>query len=233
MDIQCPHCFSYLNIREVVARCTECKELINKPKTNNMKATLDNFLVKWEGNNPLWKDLIEWLNKDINNNLFSGDMEERHYGRIEGKIRCRELHRLIDATNTPIITLEQWKELLTKTETMNNFKNGDKVFVAPYGWCEYCHTSVNVGKEIIKQGCNHYEVDTTLVSFTEYKLEGFTQERPFVPEVGKMYFFWDKPMLKQRKVFVSFYKGEGNAEMPYMMDNGTCYQHISETNPLL
>ena len=39
MDIQCNNCQSYLNIREVVTRCTECKELL-KPKTNNMTTKL-------------------------------------------------------------------------------------------------------------------------------------------------------------------------------------------------
>jgi hypothetical protein len=232
MDIRCPHCKAYLNIREVVTRCTECKKLI-KPKTNNMKATLDNFLVKWDGNNPIWKELIEWLNKDTNNNLFSGDMEDRYYGRIEGKRRCPMVYQLNDVINIPIITLEQWKELLTKTETINNFKEGDKVFVAPYGWCEYCHTSVNVGKEIIKQGCNHYEVDTTLVSFTEYKLEGFTQERPFTPEVGKNYFFWNKGTLETAVVGWGMYVGKSNDELKPYIFGSLAFSFCSDKNPLL
>jgi hypothetical protein len=151
MDIQCNKCQSYLNIREVVTRCTECKELI-KPKTKNMK---------------------------------------------------------------------------------NNFKKGDNVFVAPYGWCEYCHTSVNVGKEIIKQGCNHYEVDTTLVSFTEYKLEGFTQERPFEPKIGEKYFFWNDETINDDCVGYGRLKQiSNNINFPYFF--GTKYfQFCSETNPLL
>ena len=33
-DIQCPHCLSYINAREIVTRCTECGENIyEKPKT--------------------------------------------------------------------------------------------------------------------------------------------------------------------------------------------------------
>jgi hypothetical protein len=234
MDIQCNNCQSYLNIREVVTRCTECKELI-KPKIKNMKATLDNFLVKWDGNNPLWKELIEWLNKDINNNLFSGDMEERHYGRIEGKIRCRELHRLIDATNTPIITLEQWKELLTKTEKMNNFKNGDKVFVAPYGWCEFIKYGVE-GLCVVRNGFKSLDVDFPLVSFTEYTLQGFTQERPFEPVVGQMYYFWDDNMLAAKRVICGFYKGYGSVDFPYSVQHSSIsinYQHISDKNPLI
>jgi hypothetical protein len=198
-----------------------------------MKATLDNFLVKWDGNNPLWKELIEWLNKDTNNNLFSGDMEDRYYGRIEGKRRCLEPHRSIDVINILIITLEQWKELLTKTEKMNNFKNGDKVFVAPYGWCEYCHESVNVGKVVVKYKFIYHEVDIFLVSFTDYKLEGLTQERPFTPEVGKNYFFWNKGTLETAVVGWGMYVGKSNDELKPYIFGSLAFSFCSETNPLL
>jgi hypothetical protein len=231
MDIQCNNCQAYLNIREVVTRCTECKELL-KPKTDKMKATLDNFLVKWDGNNPLWKELIEWLNKDMNNNLFSGDMEDRYYGRIEGKRRCPIVYQLNDVINIPIITLEQWKELL-KPQTMNKFKKGDKVFVAPYGWCEYCHESVNVGKVVVKYKFIYHEVDIFLVSFTEYTLQGFTKERPFTPEVGKFYFFYDDDMLKDETlVYAKLLRKNEEANL-YVTTAGEHFEHISETNPLL
>ena len=232
MDIQCNNCNSYLNIREVVTRCTECKELI-KAKTNNMKATLDNFLVKWDGNNPIWKELIEWLNKDTNNNLFSGDMEDRYYGRIEGKRRCRESHRLIDAINTPIITLEQWKELINKKDKMeNNFKNGDKVFVYPYGWCiligiyidDYC---------LIRHNEQQIEVHKDLISFTEYKLEGFTQEIPFTPEAGKNYFFWNKGTLETAVVGWGMYVGKSNDELKPYIFGSLPFSFCSDKNPLL
>jgi hypothetical protein len=34
---ECENCGIEIDAREVVTRCTECKELIFKPKTNNMK----------------------------------------------------------------------------------------------------------------------------------------------------------------------------------------------------
>jgi hypothetical protein len=231
MDIQCNNCQAYLNIREVVTGCTECKELL-KPKTKNMKATLDNFLVKWDGNSPIWKEFIEWLNKDMNNNLFSGDMEDRYYGRVEGKRRCPESHLLIDAINTPIISLEQWKELLTKTEKMDNFKKGDKVFVAPYGWVEFISQQEDSNICMVVRNENAFNVDIRLVSFIKYKLEGFTQERPFTPEVGEYYFFWNEETKNDDCVGYGRLKQiSNNINFPYFF--GTKYfQFCSETNPL-
>jgi hypothetical protein len=151
MDIQCQHCESYLNIREVVTRCTECKELL-KPKTKNMK---------------------------------------------------------------------------------NNFKKGDEVFVAHYGWCEYCHESANVGKVVVKYKFIYHEVDIFLVSFTEYKLDGFTQERPFEPKIGEKYFFWNDETINDDCVGYGKLKQiSNNINFPYFF--GTKYfQFCSETNPLL
>jgi hypothetical protein len=197
-----------------------------------MKATLDNFLVKWDGNNPLWKELIEWLNKDINNDLFIGDKEDRCYGRIEGKRRGPKIYQLNDELiNTPIITLEQWKELL-KPQTMNNFKNGDKVFVYPYGWCEFIKYGVE-GLCVVRNGLKPLDVDLPLVSFTEYKLEGFTQERPFEPKIGEKYFFWNFETINDDCVGYGRLKQiSNNINFPYFF--GTKYfQFCSDKNPLL
>jgi hypothetical protein len=232
MDIQCNNCKSYLNIREVVTRCTECKELI-KPKTDKMKATLDNFLVKWEGNSPIWKELIEWLNKDANNNLFSGDMEDRYYGRIEGKRRCPESHKLIDELiNTPIISLEQWKELINKTENMNPFKEKDTVYHYKYGEGKViqAHT-LTVLVQYEKERYWHSEL--TLLSFAPYKLEGFTQERPFEPIIGKNYFFWNKGTLETAVVGWGMYVGKSNDELKPYIFGSLAFSFCSDKNPLL
>jgi hypothetical protein len=228
MDIQCNKCKSYNNIREVVTRCTECKELL-KTKTDKMKATLDNFLVKWDGNNPIWKELIEWLNTKVthkylgNNNIY--------YGIVDGIPKTLANNNFIKDPLI-IITLEQWKELL-KPQTMNKFKNGDKVFVAPYGWCEYCHESANVGKVVVKYKFIYYEVDIFIVSFTEYKLEGFTQERPFDPKIGEKYFFWNDETINDDCVGYGRLKQiSNNINFPYFF--GTKYfQFCSDKNPLL
>jgi hypothetical protein len=149
MDIQCQHCESYLNIREVVTRCTECKELLNK--TNNMK---------------------------------------------------------------------------------NNFKEGDKVFVAHYGWGifeKYHQTEL----AIVNYENIPYCVNINYISFTEYTLQGFTQERPFEPKIGKKYFFWNDETINDDCVGYGKLKQiSNNINFPYFF--GTKYfQFCSETNPLL
>jgi hypothetical protein len=232
MDIQCQHCESYLNIREVVTRCTECKELL-KTKTNNMKATLDNFLVKWDGNNPLWKELIEWLNKDTNNNLFSGDVESRYYGRIEGETRAPESYRLIDELiNTPIISLEDWKQLINKTNNMNPFKEKDTVYHYKYGEGKVIEVQ-NDTVLVQYEDKSYWHSELTLLSFAPYKLEGFTQERPFTLEVGEYYYFWDVETIMNDAVGYGRLKQiSNNINFPYFF--GTKYfQFCSDKNPLL
>ena len=152
MDIRCLHCNSYLNIREVVTSCTECKELIFKPKTNNMK---------------------------------------------------------------------------------NNFKKGDKVFVYPYGWVEFISQEEDSNICMVERNENAFNVDIRLVSFTKYKLEGFTQERPFEPVIGEKYFFWNDETINDDCVGYGRLKQiSNNINFPYFF--GTKYfQFCSETNPLL
>jgi hypothetical protein len=118
---------------------------------------------------------------------------------------------------------------------MNNFKEKDRVFHIHYGW----------GNIVIVHNENSVEVefdnsfglcliDCNLLSFTEYTLNGFTQERPFEPVVGQMYYFWDDRFIKNKTVVYSSYRGIGiNKNHPYLSQTGGAFQHISETNPLL
>jgi hypothetical protein len=232
-DIQCPHCLSYINAREIVTRCTECKELINNPKTKEMKATLENFLIKLDGNNPLWEEFIEWVNKVGTQSFFRGDSQNNFYGIVSCNKICTE--ELDGLEKELLITLEQWKELINP-KTMNRFKKGDKVFVYPYGWCEFVSHYENTNTCWVENNGNAFQVDIRLISYTEYTLQGLTQERPFEPVVGQMYYFWNDEMLVQKRVFCAFYKGYGSENYPYGMgvNKGQLnYQHISETNPLL
>jgi hypothetical protein len=122
-----------------------------------------------------------------------------------------------------------------KTKTMNNFKEKDKVFVYPYGWCELVAIYIDENW-CIKHKNQKIEVHKDLISFTEYTLEGFTQQRPFEPVVGQMYYFWDDNMLDQKRVICAFYKGYGSVDFPYSVQDASVsinFQHISETNPLL
>lgn len=152
MDIQCNNCQSYLNIREVVTHCTDCKELIFKLKTKNMK---------------------------------------------------------------------------------NNFKKGDKVFVAPYGWVEFISQQEDSNICMVERNGNAFNVDIRLVSFTEYKLEGFTQERPFEPKIGEKYFFWnDETIMNDAVGYGRLKQISNNINFPYFF--GTKYfQFCSDKNPLL
>ncbi len=158
MDIQCNNCQSYLNIREVVTRCTECKELIFKTKTYNMK-----------------------------NNFKDGDTVY-HYEHGKG-------------------TFSQDPNTM---EYVVQFVNG------------YCTEPALIGTGI-------YE----MLSFTEYKLEGFTQKRPFEPKIGEKYFFWNDETIKDDCVGYGKLKQiSNNINFPYFF--GTKYfQFCSDKNPLL
>jgi hypothetical protein len=228
---ECPHCESYINAREIVTRCTECgKNIYEKPKTNEMKATLENFLVKWDGNNPLWKEFIEWFNKVGSKSYFKGDYQNNFYGIVScNKISTSELDGL---EKELLITLEQWQQLLNH-KTMNNFKKGDKVFVAPYGWCEFVSHYENTNTCWVENNGNAFQVDIMLISYTEYTLEGLTQERPFEPIVGNYYWFWNKGTLETSVVGWGLYIGKSNDELkPYIFGSLT-FSFCSETNPLL
>jgi predicted nucleic acid-binding Zn-ribbon protein len=229
MDIKCPHCGSYINIREVVSRCTECGKNLFNLKKENMKATLENFLVKWDGNNPLWKELIEWLNKN-KTTPFAGYWQNKYYGIVNGK-KDAVLFKDI-AEHSIIITLEQWKELLTKKENMKNvFKKDDSVYVWPYGWCEFYE--YRYGYVQVTQDGMTYDVNLKLVSFTQYRLEGFTQERPFEPIVGNYYWFWDDEMIdKKASIFGKLGEIDKSDKRPYYCIGAACYANISDKTPL-
>jgi hypothetical protein len=146
MDIKCKHCGSYLNIREVVARCTECgKELFNSNKLN-----MNPFKVK---------DTVHHIK----------------YGKG------------------------------TVIEVQN-----DTVLVA------YDDES-------------KWHSDLSLLSFTPYKLEGFTQERPFKPIVGNYYWFWTPAMLVNKAIGYGKFVGMKNGR--YQFGNNEV-EYCSENNPL-
>ena len=65
------------------------------------------------------------------------------------------------------------------------FKKGDRVYVHPNGWGNVVKKEGDFIKINFYNG-NTYICDVCLVSFTEYDLSGFSQERPDL-EVGKSY----------------------------------------------
>ena len=82
------------------------------------------------------------------------------------------------------------------------FKVGDRVFHIEYGWgsvasvdkrqaygldVKFNRNPSNAVSEFTLNGFEFEGARTSLLSFTEYTLQGFTQERPIVlPEVGEL-----------------------------------------------
>ena len=95
-----------------------------------------------------------------------------------------------------------------KTETV--FKKGQKVFDHQFGWGEVVNIEGNaifpiyVKYESIEMYYNRggcvFDTDKPTLSFTEYTLEGFSQEPPidYNECIGKLGVFWDEN--KSRRV---------------------------------
>jgi hypothetical protein len=69
------------------------------------------------------------------------------------------------------------------------FKVGDKVYHLSYGWgvIKEHNSDENYLKIKFESGKEYGFLEHFLISFTEYTLQGFTQERPIVlPEVGEL-----------------------------------------------
>jgi hypothetical protein len=199
-----------------------------------MKATLENFLIKHNDSHPLWEPFIEWLNKDKQEyEMYNGESKFLFYGKINKERVCLSEHK-IKQHKLPIITLEQWQQLLNpKTETMNNFKKGENVYVYPYGFGIFEKYYGSDGCVVNYNNIPYY-VNINHVSFTEYTLEGFTQERPFEPVVGQMYYFWDEAYLQRGLVVYGRLNSiEDNPKYIYKIDDRAYYEFCSETNPLL
>jgi hypothetical protein len=70
------------------------------------------------------------------------------------------------------------------------FKVGDKVFHIQYGWGEIieeinCYDNLKIAFDKKVESWDWFH--TSYISFTEYTLQGFTQERPIeLPEVGEL-----------------------------------------------
>lgn len=115
------------------------------------------------------------------------------------------------------------------------FKVGDKVYNHHYGWGEIKerydryltvdfdnHKSRFIpftfdGRECLRYG-------NPSLSFTEYTLKGFTQERPIVlPEVGELCLFMDE---KEDWVLREFIKYIPGYEYPYITQNHVPFKKI-------
>ena len=106
------------------------------------------------------------------------------------------------------------------------FKVGDRIFHIQYGWGEvleeincYGNLKITFDKEV-PQWCF---IDKSFISFTEYTLQGFSQERPIVlPEVGELCLVKDeKHELWIAKRFISY---NPEKAYPYRTENDIDYQ---------
>ena len=67
------------------------------------------------------------------------------------------------------------------------FKVGDRVFDLVYGWGKVIHSTCPVRAKFSEYTVDYYKKDLVKLSFTEYTLWGFSQERPIMlPEVGEL-----------------------------------------------
>ena len=84
------------------------------------------------------------------------------------------------------------------------FKVGDRVFHIQYGWGvideEYSELLVVVfdGRAKRNEKLSFTNFNNKLLSFTEYTLDGFSQERK---DIDPAYFGWHNPVLSRKEVF--------------------------------
>jgi hypothetical protein len=105
------------------------------------------------------------------------------------------------------------------------FKKGDKVFHFLYGW----GTIQEIQDTMIDIDFNGQKVyafsDNNLLSFTEYTLQGFSQERPIkLPEVGELCLARDDDSEEWRTVeFKGYYPDNKH---PYFSKRGIGYKQL-------
>lgn len=75
----------------------------------------------------------------------------------------------------------------------NIFKTGDKVYNHKYGWGIVRGIDTSITNAWVKFNDTSGWFDDSSLSFTEYTLDGFSQERPINYEeyIGKWGIFWD------------------------------------------
>lgn len=128
-----------------------------------------------------------WKDRGVDTRDHKGVINEKdcdtsiYYGVINDKYNNYSLKE-VQYKNAEIIELPNEEEI---------FKAGDKVYHFTHGWgiIEVLDSFVTVSfdGEII-----HFNHNNQLLSFTEYTLQGFSQERPIeLPEVGELCLFYD------------------------------------------
>ena len=108
---------------------------------------------------------------------------------------------------------------------MKLFKEGDRVYHYTYGWGEITTHEENAIIRVKFFADTIAFMDGNLLSFTEYTLQGFSQERPIIlPEVGELCLVRGREnhSWSVRK-FVSYIP---NAEFPYVTEYDVPYAQM-------
>ncbi len=105
------------------------------------------------------------------------------------------------------------------------FKKGDKVFHFLYGW----GTIQEIQDTMIDIDFNGQKVyafsDNNLLSFTEYTLQGFSQERPIVlPEVGELCLMRDADIEEWKAV--TFEQYNSSDKYPFITEKGFTFKQM-------
>jgi hypothetical protein len=110
---------------------------------------------------------------------------------------------------------------------MSIFKVGDKVYHIEYGWGiieEVINSSILI-KIINGHAEERYWFNTKLLSFTEYTLQGFSQERPIeLPEVGELCLVRDKD--HHSWIVKEFVDYKPKCEFPYITEYDVPYAQL-------
>ena len=88
------------------------------------------------------------------------------------------------------------------------FKVGDRVFDLVYGWGKVIHSTCPITAKFSEYTVDYYKKDLVKLSFTEYTLQGFSQERPIkLPKVGELCLVSNSPKFEDLKLgFFKEYK---------------------------
>ena len=106
------------------------------------------------------------------------------------------------------------------------FKVEDKVFDFKYGWGFVYDARCPIIVRFSEYTVSYAKKDLKTLSFTEYTLQGFSQERPIeLPEVGELCLVRDDESLPWRvREFAFEYHGTFNVKEP--CGSTDCYVHM-------
>lgn len=120
------------------------------------------------------------------------------------------------------------------------FKEGDRVYFHVYGWGKIFDIDVNVGVKFENvESYKYFNIELLkALSFTEYTLNGFSQERPEeLPEKGQVVWVRDEHDLWKVSMFLEYDINEPDG--PYIVSpnmiegDHECYRYLTKINPYL